>query len=247
VSPQEAKIRRLDNMRDKSHYMPTYRDAFIRFRRQQREKRNNRVGWMDLVRPQESEQSEYAAHTLSTEDIFSTPMPKPDLPPAFPKGPLNLNEDGTTISYKKSHMGPNAAQWEQADIEEMERLFKSGTLRPIMQRDIPQDKQATYMNPVCSEKLHDNGTLKLRTRATIGGDRIDYPYPTTAVTAELESIKILINAMISDNAAFSTVAAARGMVGESSRGGRGSQEIWDFLFPQPTVCSWEEWNQERQA
>ncbi len=132
-------------------------------------------------------------------------MPKPELFPVFPKGPLNLNEDGTTISYRKSHIGPNAAQWEQADIEEMERLFKSGTLRPIMHHDIPQDKHATYMNPVCSEKLNDNGTVKLRTRATIGGDQIDYPYPTTAVTAELESIKILFNAMISDNAAFSTV------------------------------------------
>jgi hypothetical protein len=61
------------------------------------------------------------------------------------------------------------------------------------------------MNPVCSKKLHDNGTLKLRTRATIGGDKVDYPYSTTAVTADLESIKILLNAMISDNAAFSTV------------------------------------------
>jgi hypothetical protein len=74
-----------------------------------------------------------------------------------------------------------------------------------MFHDIPPDKHATYVNPVCSEKLLDDGALKLRTRATIGGDQIDYPYSTTAVTAELESIKILLNAMISDNAAFSTV------------------------------------------
>jgi hypothetical protein len=87
----------------------------------------------------------------------------------------------------------------------MERLFKSGTLRPILLSDIPEGQRATYINPVCSEKTKDNGSLKLRTRATIGGDRISYPYSTTAVTAELESIKILINAMISDNAAFSTV------------------------------------------
>ncbi len=205
VSPREAKIRRLADMRDKSNYMPAYRDAFARYRQQQREKRNKRVGWMDLLPRPEPLPSECTANTISAEDIFSMPMPKPELLPVFPKGPLNLNEDGTTISYRKSHMGPNAAQWEQADIEEMERLFKSGTLRPIMHHDIPQDKQATYMNPVCSEKLNDNGTVKLRTRATIGGDKIDYPYPTTAVTAELESIKILFNAMISDNAAFSTV------------------------------------------
>jgi hypothetical protein len=74
-----------------------------------------------------------------------------------------------------------------------------------MHCDIPSNKDATYMNPVCSEKIKDDGALQLRTRATIGGDRIDYPYSTTAVTADLESIKILLNAMISDNAAFSTI------------------------------------------
>ncbi len=47
--------------------------------------------------------------------------------------------------------------------------------------------------------------LKRRTRATIGGDHIDYPYSTTAITAELEAITILLNAMISDNAQFTTI------------------------------------------
>ena len=102
-------------------------------------------------------------------------------------------------------MGLNAAHWAQADAEEMERLFKSGTLRPILYSAIPQDKSATYVNPVCSEKVKDDGSLKLRTRATIGGDKISYPYSTTAITAELEAIKILLNGMISDNAEFSTI------------------------------------------
>jgi hypothetical protein len=123
---------------------------------------------------------------------YQLPMPRPTLAPIYPTGPLNLNSDGTTISYKKSHQGPHAEQWAQADAEEMERLFTSGTLRPIMFHNIPHNKTPTYVNPVCSEKLKDDGAVKLRTRATIGGDRIDYPYSTTAVTAELESIKILI-------------------------------------------------------
>jgi hypothetical protein len=142
---------------------------------------------------------------LTEADFYERPMPPSTLPSVFPEGPLNLNPDGSTITYKKSHKGPHAAHWAQADDEEMERLFKSGTLRPIMFCDIPSDKDATYVNPVCSEKVKDDGAMKFRTRATIGGDRIDYPYTTTAITAELESIKILMNAMISDNAAFSTV------------------------------------------
>ncbi len=132
--------------------------------------------------------------TQKQDDLFTKDMPKPHIPPIYPTGPLNLNPDGTQISYRKSHQG-----------QEFERLFKSGTLRPILYYDIPADKDATYVNPVCSEKVRDDGSLKLRTRATIGGDRIDYPYTTTAMTAELEAIKLLINAMISDNAAFSTV------------------------------------------
>jgi hypothetical protein len=152
----------------------------------------------------------YAVHLKAmnvndTTSIFDLAMPKTEFPPIFPSGPLNLNSDGTPITYRKSHMGPHAAQWEQADAEEMERLFRSGTLRPIMFDAIPNGKQATYVNPICSEKLKDDDSVKLRTRTTIGGDKVDYPYSTTAVTAELESTKILINGMISDNSAFSTV------------------------------------------
>jgi hypothetical protein len=50
-------------------------------------------------------------------------MPKIDLPTVFPTGPLNLNTDGSEITYKKSHTGPNATHWKNADAEEMERLF----------------------------------------------------------------------------------------------------------------------------
>jgi hypothetical protein len=116
-----------------------------------------------------------------------------------------LNEDGSTITYTKSHNGPYAEYWQQADAEEIERLFTSGTLRPIYFEGIPSDKKATYVNPVCVEKLRNTGDIKFRMRATIGGDQIDYPFNTTAVTANLESIKILLNAMISDDINLSTI------------------------------------------
>ncbi len=62
------------------------------------------------------------------------------------------------------------------------------------------------MNPVCSEKLRDTGAIiKFRMRATIGGNQVDYPYSTTAVTTNLECIKILLNAMISDDINLSTI------------------------------------------
>ena len=205
VSQLQLKIRRIVKAMDKTTSpQQQYRDMFWRLREQQRVKRNRRSGWWTFYN--HKAHTSKAVMTVTTQPgFYERNMPPSSLPPIFPCGPLNLNDDGSTITYRKSHQGPHATHWAQVDAEEMERLFKSGTLRPILFGDIPAGQQATYINPVCSEKTKDNGSLKLRTRATIGGDRIEYPYSTTAVTAELESIKILINAMISDNAAFSTV------------------------------------------
>jgi hypothetical protein len=133
------------------------------------------------------------------------PMPKSVLSPVFPSGPLNLNPDGTTINFKKSHGEPNADHWSQADSEEMEGLFTTGTIKPISFRSIPHDRVVTYVNPVCVEKTNDDGSIKFRTRLTIGGDRTVYPYDTSAVTAEMDALKILINCMISENANWSTI------------------------------------------
>jgi hypothetical protein len=141
---------------------------------------------------------------MSTSRLLE-PMPPSEIPPIFPKGSLNLNPDGTAINYKKSHAGPNHHHWVQADVEEMTRLFNTGTIRPIKYRDIPTNRTVTYVNPVCVEKLHDDGSLKLRTRITIGGDRIIYPFETRAVTAEMEALKILLNCMISEDAQWSTI------------------------------------------
>jgi hypothetical protein len=126
-------------------------------------------------------------------------------PPVFPSGPLNLNPDGTDIDYKKSHAGPHATYWANADGEEIERLFTTGTIRPIVFQDIPTDRVVTYVYPVCVEKRNEDGSLNFRTRLTIGGDRIQYPYDKTAVTAEMEALKILLNCMISENASWSTI------------------------------------------
>jgi hypothetical protein len=209
-----------------------YSTMYHRYKRDLKLQKDKRIGWSDVfddLSPSEIQQlftklvkkrphgtDITSQHQIGSEHhkkrrtgfvstIFDAAMPKPQLPPVYPNRPLNLNEDGTIISYKKSHTGPYAQHWLQADAEEMERLFVSGTLRPIRLSDIPPGKTATYVNPVCSEKLRDAGDIKFRTRATIGGDQVDYPYETTAVTANLESIKILFNAMISDDIQLATI------------------------------------------
>jgi hypothetical protein len=123
-------------------------------------------------------------------DRLAQPMPKSALQPLRRTGPLNLNDDGTDISYRKSHARPNARHCIQSYAEEMERLFTSGTIRPLHFSDIPADTVVTYVNRVCSEKLNDDAeTLKLRTCITIGRERIDYSYDKAAVTANMEALK----------------------------------------------------------
>ena len=177
-----------------------YRRIFHRYQTNVLDKRDRRIGLHPELVPKRQKTNVFSAN-----GVYDTPMPKPDLPPVFLKRPLNLNEDGSSITYRKSHEGPHSAYWQQADAEEIERLFTSGTLRPLFFKDIPAGKRATYVNPVCSERLRDTGAVKFRTRATIGGDQINYPFNTTAVTANLECIKILLNAMISDDINLATM------------------------------------------
>ena len=147
--------------------------------------------------PNANENIDPARTSSSDDSIFDSALPPTDLLPQYPNGPLNLNADGSPINFKKTHEGPNVAHWIRADAEEFERLFRTGTMRPIQFNDIPPHSVITYVNPVMSEKLNDNGSIKFRTRMTIGGDRIQYPYDKSAETADLDAVKILLNCMIS--------------------------------------------------
>jgi hypothetical protein len=161
----------------------------------------------ELALREQPAQPVYSAMLLPPEpdNPLLRPMSKSVLAPVFPSGPLNLNPDGSTINFKKSHGGSNADHWTQEDSEEMERLFTTGTIQPILFRSIPNNKVITYVNPVCVEKTNDDGSVKFCTRLTIGGDRIVYPYDTSVVTAELDALKILVNCMISEDANWSAV------------------------------------------
>jgi hypothetical protein len=149
-----------------------YKKLYEKFKTILKEKLNTRIGWSDIffgLTPEDVQRlfvrfvkARRTPPCLKANSVFDRPMPKPDLPPVYPNRPLNLNEDGSTITYTKSHNGPYAQHWQQADAEEIERLFTSGTLRPIRLDDIPAGKTATYVNPVCSEKLRDSGEIKFR-------------------------------------------------------------------------------------
>jgi hypothetical protein len=61
--------------------------------------------------------------------------------------------------------------------------------------NIPKDRKITYSKIVCDYKPHKQE--KERVRLTVGGDRLDYPGDVATSTADITTLKILINSTLS--------------------------------------------------
>ena len=120
---------------------------------------------------------------------------------------LNLAPDGTQLTYSKAIRGDEKAQWRKAEEEEFDRLFFSKTMTPMHGKDQPHDRRGdtSYYNPQIKEKLDSNGDKTFRVRGTIGGDRINYPGETSADTAAMPVVKLLLQSVISDDLKWMTL------------------------------------------
>ena len=88
-------------------------------------------------------------------------------------------------------------RWQEAEAEELDRLLKTATIRPIHFNEQRAVRRAdtTYYNSQTKEKEDSAGVKTYRIRGTIGGDRINYPGPTTARTAAMPLVKMLIHSV----------------------------------------------------
>ena len=116
---------------------------------------------------------------------------------------LDLNADGTRLTLASSLKGPDKELWEKAHGEEIVRLIESETGRFIHRHKMPADRKAAYYSPQCKIKVKPDG-IQYRVRGTIGGDQVHYPGVTAAYVAHLETIQILLNAAVSEDAEIST-------------------------------------------
>ena len=85
-------------------------------------------------------------------------------------------------------------------------MLDTATIKAIhaAQQPIERKGESTYYNPQVKEKSVDGATT-YRVRGTIGGDRINYPGPTTARTAAMPLVKLLLQSVVSDNSRFLTL------------------------------------------
>jgi len=115
----------------------------------------------------------------------------------------DTNADGTRLTSSSALKGPEAARWLFEHGEEIVKLIESTTARLIVPQDMPRDRKAAYYNPQCKIKDKPTG-VQYRVRGTIGGNQIHYPGATAAYTASLETIRILLNTVVSEKANFCT-------------------------------------------
>ena len=105
------------------------------------------------------------------------------------------------INFRMAMNSDEKEKWQQANDEEFERLHNTETIRVIDKSNIPQKRTIAYYNPQVKMKTTSDGQTTFRVRGTIGGDKIDYPGLVAANTADLKTIKLLINSTISTNGA----------------------------------------------
>ena len=74
-------------------------------------------------------------------------------------------------------------------------IDKTQTMSFIHRRELPANKRATYIRVVCADRPEKDNPR--RVRWTIGGDRIVYPGNKSTKTADLVTVKLLLNSTIS--------------------------------------------------
>jgi len=110
----------------------------------------------------------------------------------------------TPDTYRAALRTPQAAEWLQAHVEEINRLVEQNKcMKFIPAHEKPRDRIASYYNPQLKLKIKD-GKLVYRVRSTIGGDKIHYAGETAAQTAALPTVKLLLNSAISDDYDWAT-------------------------------------------
>jgi hypothetical protein len=105
---------------------------------------------------------------------------------------------GKPMKYRDLQHTPEAPRWRHADHAEWIRLGdETNTTRFIREDDKPIDRKASYYNPQPEIKIKE-GEEVYRIRGTYGGNQGDpYPGDKSAYVADLVTLKLLLNCVVS--------------------------------------------------
>lgn len=138
-------------------------------------------------------------------DALDKSDPCPDINIHCAYTAVDLDGEDKPLKWKAAIRGPDKEKWEKANVEEWERLLDtSKTLKFIHHDEKPGDRLASYYNPQVKKKIDPAGVEKFRVRGTYGGDRTDWDGPRSALTASMTTVKLNLNATISEGAKWMT-------------------------------------------
>jgi hypothetical protein len=144
-----------------------------------------------------------------TSTTVSSSIQQLDFELAMPKGFANgviCPITGQNQEYRQLIQGPEKDKWIQGCTNELGRLLlgidplKDGpsgtdTIQFIRHTDKPKDKKATYLRIVVDIRPQKEETH--RVRFTCGGDQVSYSGNVSTPTADIATVKILLNSTIS--------------------------------------------------
>jgi hypothetical protein len=118
-----------------------------------------------------------------------------------------LNDENRPLRYVDTLASRDKDLWRLEDSKELLRLIRdTGTMHFIDPSSKPKQRIASYYNPQVSVKTKD-GVIVRRVRGTYGGNVSDYQGDKSALTAGQTTVKLLLNAVVSEDAKFMTADA----------------------------------------
>ena len=121
------------------------------------------------------------------------------------------SETGELLEYRQLiARSPYRQIWGKAFGNEFGRLAQeipgqvegTNTFFVIKKSEVPADrmKDVTYSRIICNIQPEKASELN-RCRITVGGDRVNYPFEVATPTADLPTVKLLLNNVISTEGA----------------------------------------------
>ena len=107
-------------------------------------------------------------------------------------------------NYKSAKSGPDSTQWTIAENEEQVRLIETTkTMVWIDPQSKPVDRIASYYHPQVKLKWKE-GHYVYRVRGVYGGNISDYVGMTSSTSSDMQTFKLLLNAVVSEDSQFMT-------------------------------------------
>jgi hypothetical protein len=115
-----------------------------------------------------------------------------------------LDTNNRPLTYRATRTSWDHELWRKEESNELLRLLEvTKTMHWIDPSSKPPGRLAAYYNPQVKAKLKDC-VLHRRVRGTYGGNISDYDGIRSSFTADMQTVKLLLNAVVSEDANFCT-------------------------------------------